>query len=198
MKPVRTVVAPETVAWFYAAARKTKERVRDARLQGLRNLARKVFLDRNARGMDKRGMPKRDRLAIKKEMRPHLRQAIHWARKSRDALFAGDVKMHELLRDRARMYSAFASLELFQPYANKYGEGLVAIAGRSADGGKKKAEHAEAENRKVLAELDGLIEGCIARGDPYRVKEWVGAYPLKRSAMYRRIERIENKDKNRR
>ena len=69
-----------------------------ARLKGLGNLARIVFLDRNAHGLNKPGMPRRERLAIKKKMRPHLWQAIHWTRKSRDALLAGNVEMHELLR----------------------------------------------------------------------------------------------------
>jgi hypothetical protein len=161
-----------------------------ARLKGLGNLARIVFLDRNAHGLNKPGMPRRERLAIKKKMRPHLWQAIHWTRKSRDALLAGNVEMHELLRDRARMYRAFAALELFQPYANKYGEGLVQIAARSASGGKAKAAAAELDMAESLAELDGLIKGCMKRGGPYRIREWMEEYGLKRSTLYRRIAKI--------
>jgi hypothetical protein len=67
-------------------------------------------------------MPKKDRLAIKAEARPFLLESIRWVRKSRDALLAGDIERFELLRDRARMCRAFAALEFFQPYANKYGE----------------------------------------------------------------------------
>jgi hypothetical protein len=164
----------------------------EARLRGLGDLARKVFLDRNAHGFNRPGMPKSDRVAIKKEMRPYLRQAIHWARKSRDALFAGDIKGYEFLRDRARMYRAFAALEVFRPYANKHGKNSVAIAARSGDGGRGKAKAAEAEKKNELIELEALIKGCIARGDSYRVKEWADGYNMSRSALYRRINKLEN------
>ena len=76
--------------------------------------AHQVFVDRNVSGWNKPGMPKGDRLAIKAEARPFLREAIHWLRKSRDALLAGDIAMYELLLDRARMYRAFGALEFFQ------------------------------------------------------------------------------------
>lgn len=103
----------------------------------------------------------------KAEMRPLLREAIHWNRKSRDALLAGDVKMHEALWDRARMYAAYAALELFQPYANELGKRYVEIASHSSAGGRKKAERPE--ERALIRELDGLIRGCIAKGDQLRV-----------------------------
>jgi hypothetical protein len=105
-----------------------------------------VFVERNAHGWIRFGMPKGDRLAIKAKARPFLRATIHWLRKSRDALVAGDMQMHGLLRDRARMYHAFASLEFFHRYAKKYGESLVAFANRAASGGKGKAEAGRAQH----------------------------------------------------
>ena len=86
----------------------------DGRQQGLRNLARSIFLDRNAQGM-----PDKDRLQIRAKARPHLREAIRHARKSRDALLAGNEGSHECERDRARMYVAFARLEFFLPYVDE-------------------------------------------------------------------------------
>jgi hypothetical protein len=168
----------------------------EARLRGLRNLARKIFLDRNAQGWNRPGMPKGDRLAIKVAARPFLRLAIHWARKSRDALLSGDVQMHELLRDRARMNSAFAALEFFQPYANQLGEKYIEFAAFSSRGGKAKAETAEREKAEALAELDGLIRGCINDDRPFRVREWIEAFPIKRSALYVRIQRIKCPDRD--
>ena len=135
---------------------------REASLRGLGKLARRVFVDRNASGWNKPGMPKGDRLAIKAEARPFLREAIRWLRKSRDALLAGDIAMYELLLDRARMYRAFAALEFFQRYANKYGDGLVKIASLSESGHKKKAEIFERDNRAELKEFDNQVRGCIA------------------------------------
>ena len=76
------------------------------RIANLYRLAGKVFVDRNAKGLEAPGTPslresgarratakdrrEQDRLKIKAEMRPHLRKAIAHGRKSRDALLAGD------------------------------------------------------------------------------------------------------------
>lgn len=158
----------------------------DARLRGLGKLARQVFVDRNANGWNRPGMPKGDRLAIKAEARPLLREAIHWVRKSRDALLAGNVEMHELLRDRARMYRAFAALEFFQPYANKLGRRYVEFAKQSSAGTKAYvAEH------HARPDIDDLIRGCLGRRERPPVAEWVGEYGLSRSGIYRRIARIK-------
>jgi hypothetical protein len=157
----------------------------DPRLRGLGNLARKVSLDRNARGM-----PKQDRLKIKTEARPHLRLAIHYIRKSRDALLAGDIALHECERDRARMYAAFARLEFFQPYANTAGERYAKLAELSETGGKAKADEF-ARARPGLEELDKVIRGFLARGDRMRVEAWMLEYSISRSAIYRRIGDIK-------
>jgi hypothetical protein len=156
------------------------------RMQALGNLARKVFLDRNANGMNMPGMPKRDRLQIKSEMRPYLRAKIRWARKSRDALLAGDIERHELLRDRARMYKAFAMLEFFQPYANEYAKGLVRMANVSAKGAEATAA------KYARPELDALIRACLERGELTRkyTKEWAGAFGGK-DKVYRAIKRVK-------
>jgi hypothetical protein len=66
--------------------------------------------------------------------------------RSRDAMLAGDMQMHELLRDRARVYHAFASREFFHWDAKKYGESLVALANRAASGGKGRAEAGRAQH----------------------------------------------------
>jgi hypothetical protein len=154
------------------------------RRRGLSELARKVFLDRNARGM-----PKKDRATIKAECRPHLRQAIRVARQSRDALMQGDIERHELLRDRARMYLAFAMVEFFQPCANKLGkQRYLDFPAQASEGGRKAAE--ARNTRDDLTELDRLIRACIKRGDPFRIREWVDAFPISRGALYRRIKKL--------
>ena len=61
-----------------------------ARMRGLANLARQVFLDRNAMGM-----PTRERAAIRANARRYLRAAIRHIRDSRNALRAGDVSEAE-------------------------------------------------------------------------------------------------------
>ena len=90
------------------------------------------------------------------------------------------------------MYWAFAALEFFQPYANKLGERYINIAAQSGEGGRAKAKAAEQEKLEELAELDGLIRGCINDDRPYRVREWVDAYTIKRSTLYDRIRRIKD------
>lgn len=160
---------------------------RVARSRGLRILAQAIFRDRNASGFDQPGMPKRDRQAIKREMRPHLREAITWARKSRDALGANDIEMHELLRDRARMHYAHALLELFKPYASRYGNNLVAIAARSPEGARKTAE------RFARPDLDDVIRGCLQRGGKTRdyTKEWAESWNVSVDTIRRHIKRVE-------
>ena len=163
----------------------------DARLRGLGKLARAVFVDRNAHGWNKPGMPKGERLAVKAEVRPFLRETIHWVRKSRDALRSGDMQMHELLRDRARMYHAFAMLEFFQPAANRYGEGLVRFAGQAQAGGKVIAGVAA----KKHAELDRVILSCLVKGEKTReyAKEWQQSYRVSADTVERRIKAVKAK-----
>ena len=50
----------------------------------------------------------------------------------------------------------------------------------------------ESDHRAELKEFDNEVRSCISRGAPYRVKEWLDAYPmLKRTAMYERIARLK-------
>ena len=84
-----------------------------------------------------------------------------------------------------------AELQLDIPICNQGRERTAALASLSRKGGKEKAAKREKENEKALEELDRLIKSCIARRKPYRVKEWLDAYPLKRTAMYERIKRIK-------
>lgn len=158
-----------------------------ASLQGLRNLARSIFVDRNARGI-----PKRDRAELRAEARPFLRHAIKHVRKSRDALVAGNIAMYECERDRARMWRAFALIEFFRPYARRAGVHYDAMPELAALGGKGKAEAFASEHKKRLAELDGLIRGCYVRGERMRVKAWVANFTFSRSMIYARIRSLKS------
>lgn len=62
------------------------------RLEKLRNLARRVFVDRNAAGMTPAHRP-----VIKALARPHMRIAIGLIRKARRAALAGDDQEFDLL-----------------------------------------------------------------------------------------------------
>jgi hypothetical protein len=163
---------------------------RVASLARLHELALRVFLDRNCAGWNRFGMPKRDREKLKAEVQPFLRESITCVRKSRDALVAGDIELHELWFERAHKYRLFAALEFYQRYANQRGEQLRAIAGRAPSGGKAKAQHMKAERS---GELDRLIEGCLQRGERCRVKAWCEEHQLSKSAVYRRIDEIKKK-----
>ena len=156
---------------------------RHARMQGLRNLARTVFLDRNAQGM-----PKRDRLKLKKRARPHLLRAIRHIRHSRDALFAGDVTLHEYERDRARMFAAFARLEFFRPYANTVGKRYAKL-----DEVRRAGTQATAE-KYARPELDDLIRGCLARGEKTRnyAKRWAAHFNVSADTIERAINRVRS------
>ena len=84
-------------------------------------------------------MPKGDRLAIKAEARPFLRETIRWLRKSRDALLAAISSGTSFYGTGRACIGHSRVLEFFQPYANKYGNGLVTIRGaRSTEGGTRK------------------------------------------------------------
>ena len=173
-----------------------KEQRPEKCLRSLRRLAHLIFIDRNLAGLDQPGSPKQDLATLKAEVRPFLREAIGWVRKSRDALLAGDIERHKLLRDRARMYYAFAALEVYQPYAKRYGNVLVAIARHAVKGGKGKAEHAKTEKFEDgidLDELDGLIKAGIARKEKPPIADWCGVYQISRSALYRRIGAAKKK-----
>lgn len=154
----------------------------DGRQQGLRNLAHSIFLNRNAQGM-----PKRDRIKIKGEARPHLRQAIRCARKSRDLLLAGDEVLHEYERDRARMYAAFARLEFLVPYADKAGKQHAGLSDIRKLGGKATAE------KYARPDLDAAIISCLRRGDKTRTyaKHWAAEFNVSADKIERAINRIK-------
>ncbi len=164
----------------------------EASLLALGKFARQIFVDRNAHGWNKPGMPKGDRLAIKAEARPFLREAIRWARKSRNALLAGDIDLHELLRDRARMYRAFAALEFFQPYANKLGWQRLGLKANSDIGAATTA------SKFAQPDLEDLVWARLERGENTRgvvTKEWARDCKLSPSTIRRRVRRIEAKFK---
>jgi hypothetical protein len=151
-------------------------------IAGLRSLARSVYLDRNAQGM-----PKRDRMKIKAKARPDLRKAIRHARKSRDALLAGDVAMFECERDRARLHVALARLQFFEPYVDQVAKRYADLARTAPAGGKSTAE------KYARPKLDDLIRGCIGRGDRTRTytKQWADDFGISVDAVERDIKRIK-------
>jgi hypothetical protein len=160
--------------------------------RGVRQMARGIFINRNAQGWNAFGMPKQERIAIKDQVRPSLRCALSMLRLARKVLRDdGDVQFYEHLFDKACKHYAYAEIAMYRPYAVKYGDGLLKFAKRSGEGGKKKAEAMELE-KPELAELDGLIRACLKRGDRPRVKEWIGVYGISRSAIYRRIQGIKS------
>ena len=67
-----------------------------ARLRGLRNFARRVFVDRNASGM-----PPAYRGEIRATTRRHHREAVELICAARTALLRGDLTQWELLAGRA-------------------------------------------------------------------------------------------------
>src|SRR5688572_9298959 len=85
---------------------------------GMRQLlaiAQRVFGDRNARGMpNTKKLKLRER--IKRGARPHLREAIRYARKSRDALISGEGARHEHQLALACLHLAIAAAEFRQPF----------------------------------------------------------------------------------
>lgn len=145
--------------------RTAAERLATARLRGLRNLARRVLIDRN-----------------NTVMRSHLRDAIKCVRISRDALRAGNIERHESERDRARMHVAHARLAVFQPAANALGSQRETRVLNAQRGSKATAE------KYALPNLDDLIDGCITRGDPMRAKEWADDFDVSLRTIQRRIK----------
>lgn len=172
-----------------AAAERAANQV--SRLRGLRLMAVKIYMDRNASGA-----PERSRTAIRAEMRPFLRESLHWLVKARAALRAGDVDRYELLRDRARMYHAFAMLELFQPYANRQGENIRSISSLASKGGKERAAKIAADRcvdgKPSLDELYKVIAGCVQRSERMRPKEWASQYGVSVATVNRRISAARN------
>jgi hypothetical protein len=175
--PLRVIIGP---LWL------SSQHEAEARLSGLRELARLVFLDRNARGM-----PVSNRSMIKAAARPHLRQAIKHLRRSRDALRTGNIALHECERDRARMYAAFAKIEFFQPFANKTAESY----GHLAVGGLKGAAKTKAKFSREREGLEGRIERTLKCGEMTSgyVMDWADAYYVSKSTVYRAIERVRKK-----
>lgn len=82
-----------------------------ARLRGIRNLARHVYVDRNAAGM-----PPTHRASIKTATREHYRAVIRHARAARVALLAGDIQRYELMLERARSELFFVAQLFRQPF----------------------------------------------------------------------------------
>jgi hypothetical protein len=147
----------------------------------LSNLARRVFVDRNARGM-----PIKDRDKIKAEARPELRQAIAHVRKARNALRAGDRARYEHMRDVARFHVVRALLDFQQPYMSARAQATDRLAATGESGARATAE------KYARPELEELIRGHIERSETMPVEAWVEEYGLSRSAIYRRIASIKN------
>jgi hypothetical protein len=156
----------------------------DARMQGLRNLARKVFLDRNVQGM-----LLKDRPALKDKVRPLLRKVIRHVRRSRTALLDGDIRGYERERDAARDCFKSAGLILLACGSNYWGEHLEQLRDYSARGGEKTAEtytkpELEAEVGAFLAEDKGRP---IPRG---LIKAWASKHDVSRHVVTRAIDRV--------
>lgn len=153
-----------------------------ARLNGLRTLARQIYVDRNAQGM-----PQRERLTIKAQARPLFRGAIRALRASRDALQAGNLPLHEHHRDVARMNFAFGRIEFFRPFAHEVDRRDKKIADRS----REAAESAAAALTKA-PDLPALIRACFERGESIRpyVKQWAREFGIDRSTVYRKAKKV--------
>ena len=153
----------------------------DVRMKGLRDLARQVFVDRNARGF-----PNHDRALIKNASRRPLRQAISHLRKAKRALLAGDIAIYEHMCARAVMYWYAAEVEFFRPYALRAGVQYVNLNYR-AKGSNKTAD------KFAQPELTAEIQGRLERGEPYPVTRWCRIYKLSDRTVRRRIKAVEEK-----
>ena len=156
--------------------------------QHLAVLAVVIYRQRNAARC-----PAKYRVQVRAKARPHLREAIYWARQARDARQAEDRALVGALLDRAWGSVLLAGLELNDRYLQQGRKQAVAAAGRSSSGGKAKAkDRLDAEQKALLHEFDMVVRGFINRKEPYRVKEWLADYPfLKKTAMYERIRKIK-------
>ena len=97
-----------------------------ARLRGLRNFARRIFIDRNAAGM-----PPAYRTTIKAMTRPHHREAIGLLRDARTALLAGNADRWELLVIKACAKLEHVQVLFRQPVLAAKGRAVHALVARS-------------------------------------------------------------------
>lgn len=102
------------VAWLHDPAATDEMLDLTARLRGLDNLARRIFIDRNATGM-----PLAYRSEIKRTTRHHHREAIAMLRAARTALLVGDAGKWELLSVKACAKLEHVQVLFRQPVVKK-------------------------------------------------------------------------------
>ena len=144
------------------------ELIQWAHYNGLAQLARQVFLDRNACGFKKtiKGRPQHDATSsrIKADTRPLLRQAIHYARAARNALLADESSKFEHMRDLARLHMAQAGASRKQPFMEARAR---SIAG-GKQGGRPTSSHAMEWGQSVEKKMQRNT--ALSRRD---AMEWV-------------------------